>query len=62
MAGNLGFDTKVVRNATWTFEQVGIDGQTHAAEHVHEMSLANLAGEFAEVVTAGEIIRRMTAP
>jgi nicotinamidase-related amidase len=61
MAGNLGFDTKVVRDATWAFEQVGIDGQPHAAEQVHEMSLANLAGEFAEVVTANEIIRRMTA-
>jgi nicotinamidase-related amidase len=61
MAGNLGFDTKVVRDATWTFEQVGIDGQPYAAEQVHEMSLANLAGEFAEVVAADEIIRRMTA-
>jgi nicotinamidase-related amidase len=62
MAGNLGFDTKVVRDATWAFEQVGIDGQTHAAEHVHEMSLANLSGEFAEVITANEIIQRMIAP
>jgi nicotinamidase-related amidase len=55
MAGNLGFEALLVRDATWTFERVGPDGETHSAAAVHAMSLANLAGEFATVLTAAEV-------
>jgi nicotinamidase-related amidase len=55
MAGNLGFEALLVRDATWTFERVGPDGETHSAAAVHAMSLANLSGEFATVVTAAEV-------
>jgi isochorismate hydrolase len=61
MAGNLGYDTKLVRDATWTFAQAGLDGETYSAEQVHRMSLANLAGEFAEIVSAAEVVRRLTS-
>jgi len=56
MAGNLGFDTRLVRDATWTFDRVGPDGDKHAAEDIHAMTLANLNGEFARIMTAGEAI------
>jgi nicotinamidase-related amidase len=56
MAGNLGFDTRLVRDATWTFDRVGPDGDRHAAEDIHAMTLANLNGEFARIVTASEAI------
>jgi nicotinamidase-related amidase len=56
MAGNLGFDTRLVRDATWTFDRVGPDGDAHAAEDIHAMTLANLNGEFATIVTAAEAI------
>jgi nicotinamidase-related amidase len=56
MAGNLGFDACVVRDATWTFGLMGPDGDIHSAEDVHAMSLANLNGEFARVVSASEVI------
>ena len=56
MAGNLGFDAKLVRDATWTFDRIGPDGDRHSAEAVHAMSLANLSGEFAEIVTADDVI------
>jgi len=56
MAGNLGFDTHLVRDATWTFDRVGPDGDKHAAEDIHAMTLSNLNGEFARIVTAGEAI------
>src|SRR6185437_634441 len=56
MAGNLGFDTRLVRDATWTFDRVGPDGETHSAEDIHAMTLANLNGEFARIVTAAEAI------
>lgn len=56
MAGNLGFDTRLVRDATWTFERVGPDGDVHSAEAIHAMTLSNLNGEFARIVTAAEAI------
>ena len=56
MAGNLGFDTHLVRDATWTFDRVGPDGDAHAAEDIHAMTLANLNGEFARIVTTAEAI------
>jgi nicotinamidase-related amidase len=60
MAGNLGFDVKLVRDATWTFDLAGVDGEHFPAEHVHAMTLANLQNEFAEVVTASEVMGRLT--
>ena len=56
MAGNLGFDTKLVRDATWAFDLAGIDGEAIPAERVHAMTLANLNGEFAEIVAASDVI------
>jgi nicotinamidase-related amidase len=56
MAGNLGFDAALVRDATWTFDRVGPDGDTHSAESIHAMTLSNLNGEFARIVTASEAI------
>lgn len=56
MAGNLGFDTRLVRDATWTFDRIGPDGDAHSAEAMHAMTLANLNGEFATIVTAAEAI------
>jgi nicotinamidase-related amidase len=56
MAGNLGFDARLVRDATWTFDRVGPDGDAHSAEDIHAMTLANLNGEFARIVLAAEVI------
>jgi nicotinamidase-related amidase len=61
MAGNLGFDAKLVRDATWTFERTGPDGDRHTAEEVHAMTLANLTDEFAEIVTAAEVAARLAS-
>jgi nicotinamidase-related amidase len=51
MAGNFGFDTFVVSDATATFNKKGVDGQNFSAELIHETALASLNGEFAAVVT-----------
>ncbi|MHC2925616.1 nicotinamidase-related amidase [Bradyrhizobium diazoefficiens] len=61
MAGNLGFDTRLVRDATWTFDRIGPDGDAHSAEEIHAMTLSNLNGEFARIVTAGEVIASFAA-
>ena len=56
MAGNLGFDACLVRDGTWTFDRVGPDGDKHSAEDIHAMTLSNLNGEFARIVSASEAI------
>jgi nicotinamidase-related amidase len=51
MAGNFGYDTFLVSDATATFNKKGIDGQNFSATLIHETALASLNGEFATVVT-----------
>jgi len=57
MAGNLGFDTYFVSDATATFDRVGPDSVRHAAEDIQAMTLSNLNGEFATIVTTDEALR-----
>jgi len=57
MAGNLGYDTFLVADATATFNKKGIDGQNFTAELIHETALASLNKEFATIVTS-EIIKQ----
>jgi nicotinamidase-related amidase len=56
MAGNLGFGTYVVSDATFTFGKTDWDGNPRSAEAVHAMSLANLHGEYCTVVTTAEVL------
>ncbi len=51
MAGNFGFDTFLISDATATFNKKGLGGQNYPAELIHETSLASLNEEFATVVT-----------
>lgn len=59
MAGNLGFDTYLVSDATATFCKKGIDGTIYPAELIHQTALASLNGEFATVLTTDDIINRL---
>ena len=59
MAGNLGFDARLVRDATWTYDRTGPDGEPHTAEAIHAMSLSNLSGEFAEIVTTQDVVAHL---
>jgi nicotinamidase-related amidase len=61
MAGNLGFDARLVRDAIWTFDRIGPDGDAHSAEEIHAMTLSNLNGEFARIVTAADAIAALTS-
>jgi len=51
-AGNLGFQTYVVSNGTFAFEKSDLRGIRWSADDVHAMSLANLDGEYATVLTS----------
>jgi nicotinamidase-related amidase len=55
MAGNFGYNTYLVLDATATFNRKGLDGQNFPAELIHETALASLNGEFATVVTTNFI-------
>ncbi|MBV6822538.1 cysteine hydrolase family protein [Pseudomonas sp. PD9R] len=55
-AGNLGFDTWVVEDACFTFDKTDFFGNARSAEEVHAMSLGNLHGEYATVVSAAQIL------
>lgn len=59
MAGNLGFAAWLVRDATWTFDRVGPDGDKHSAEDIHAMSLSNLNDEFARIVRTSAVIETL---
>ncbi|HEV7671505.1 MAG TPA: cysteine hydrolase family protein [Thermoanaerobaculia bacterium] len=62
MAGNLGFATWVVSDATAMFDRVGPDGVRHLAEQVHAMALSDLHGEFATVVDTAAVIAALQVP
>jgi nicotinamidase-related amidase len=49
MASNLGFSSNVLSDATATFDRIGADGAAYPADQVHQISLASLHGEFAQV-------------
>ena len=57
MAGNFGYDTIVVSDATAAFRAKGINGEVFPAQLVHEVSLATLNGEFAEVISSEDVLR-----
>ncbi len=56
MAGNLGFETFVVADATATFDRANMNGGLRAAEDVHAAALSDLHGEFATVIQSSELI------
>ncbi|MEM9954424.1 MAG: cysteine hydrolase family protein [Chloroflexota bacterium] len=56
MAGNLGFDTILIGDATATFDRVGLDGTVYPAQLVHDTALASLHEEFAIVVNVDDIL------
>jgi nicotinamidase-related amidase len=56
-AGNLGFATTVVADACFTFDKQDFGGTLRSAEEVHLMALANLHGEYADVLSTEELLR-----
>jgi len=59
MAGNLGFNTLVVSDATASFARPALDGTMRPAEAVHSAALSDLHGEFATVIDTAEVLKRI---
>lgn len=49
MAGNFGYETYLISDATASFDRIGINGEKYDSETIHLTTLANLNEEFATV-------------
>ena len=59
MAGNYGFETYLVSDATATFDRIGIHGEHYSAEMIHLTTLANLQEEFVDVLSTKAVLNRL---
>lgn len=60
MAGNLGFTTFVLADATATFDRPDLDGRLRLADEVHNAALSDLQDEFAQVVDTQAVLAALT--
>ncbi len=56
MAGDLGYKTVVVADATAAHEKRSFDGSHYSADVVHDLALAQLHREFATVLTTDQLL------
>ena len=55
-AGNLGFTTYLIENACFTFAFPDYSGILRSAQEVHDMSLANMDGEYCQVIDTAQVL------
>jgi nicotinamidase-related amidase len=58
-AGNLGFATVVVADATYTFAMRDYAGVERSADEVHAMALANLMSDYAAIEDTQGILAQL---
>ncbi|MCM5663543.1 cysteine hydrolase family protein [Galbibacter mesophilus] len=56
MAGNFGYETYLISDATATFDRKGVNGEKYDAEVMHLTTLASLNEEFAIVLTSEQLL------
>jgi nicotinamidase-related amidase len=56
IGANLGFNVRVVEDATAAFQLHGVDGRNISPEEAHYHALAALRDEFAQVVTTEQLL------
>jgi len=59
MAGNFGYHTFVVADATAAFAKTGIKGEHYDAETIHLTALAQINNEFATVLNTDEVLQAL---
>jgi nicotinamidase-related amidase len=58
MAGNYGYETYVISDATATFDRMSNDGEKFSAETIHKISLASLHDEFAKILDTRTLLQQ----
>jgi nicotinamidase-related amidase len=61
VAGNLGYDTTFLLDATFTFDRRGLDGAIISADELARVTAANLNEEFATVETTAALLESLHA-
>jgi nicotinamidase-related amidase len=61
VAGDLGFNTYVVSDATAAFDRNGPDGQLYPADLIHRVALASIHEEFVTVVDTDGVLAAVSA-
>lgn len=61
MAGDLGFDTFLILDATHTFDRQHPDGTLVTADDISRATAASLHGEFATVLSTGAAVSALAA-
>lgn len=61
MAGNMAFDTYLVHDACATMNRTGPDGTDRDPDLVHDMTIANLHGEFCTALSTSEALSLMAS-
>jgi nicotinamidase-related amidase len=56
MAGNLGFETFLIADATATFAKIGFDGRVWSAQELHDSALAQMHEEFCTVLETKDLL------
>lgn len=56
MAGNLGFDTYLVSDASFAYGKKDWNGVPRTADEVHAMALSNMDGEYCTVVSTADLL------
>jgi len=59
MAGNYGYETILIEDATATFDRIGIHGEKYPSEIIHQTTLANLKDEFAEILSTEQLLTKI---
>lgn len=59
--GNLGYSVYVIENACFAFAKQDYFGVDRSAGEVHAMSLANIDGEYAKVISSEELFESFKA-
>jgi nicotinamidase-related amidase len=62
MAGNLGYETLFVLDATHTFARQDLQGRWLSADELARVTGANLHDEFAEVTDTKDVLARLDGP
>lgn len=59
MAGNLGYSTFVISDATATFDKVSAEGEKFSASLIHKIHLESLRDEFASILTTQQLLSKI---
>lgn len=57
MAGNYGYETYLIEDATATFDKIGVKGEKYKAQIIHDTALASLHEEFATVINTADLLK-----